>query len=325
MNHKIRLHKQITDNLKQLDELDYTNPEIQRNIENYGVYVDGVLVNNRLSWVYLENTLDIHHWPKRQSGNFDEVKILSETEDYLAIYKPMGVVVESGAGHQKDNLLNWLETQYKSSFFLIHRLDKDTQGVMLIAKNEKTLNFYQDQFRNREVVKKYFAVVGKPVDNLWTIENWQSRDRSNPLRQKLFWSETKAMEYDSNSRLAKSVIRPRIICQATGQSLIEVEIKTGRMHQIRLQCEALGFGLVNDRVYNQMIKPTELNQSTTHIIPNYSIINKNLQEFEYIKKVIFGQTEYCLLSNYLKVKTPDNGWLEIEYRNLKDLLGTFES
>jgi RluA family pseudouridine synthase len=314
MKDKIRLHKAILDLLKDDQEHDYTKPEIQRNIENYGVYIDSRLVLNRLEWVFLGEKINVDHWPKRNHGEFEKVEILVDESDFLLVFKPVGVVVEAGAGHQKNNLLLWLNNKYNQQFYLVNRLDKDTQGLMLVAKTETALNFLQDQFRNRTTLKKYLAVVDNSVDNLLIIETWQSRDLGNPIKQKMFWSETEALKYDINSRNAKSTIAPLAYCSDLNQTLVEVEIKTGRMHQIRVQCEALGFPLVGEKIYNSHPSIPKKVDSLEILEPERPIVQLDENAFKSITTHVFGDTEYCLLSNYIKIQKPNGEWLEYSYK-----------
>jgi 23S rRNA-/tRNA-specific pseudouridylate synthase len=241
---------------------------------------------------------------------------------------------------------------------LVHRLDKDTQGLLLVAKNLDAFHKLQDQFRSRNVVKKYLAVVDGIVNQTIYLENWQARSLSNPIEQKFFWTETDAFGYSKDARHAESVIEPLFICPQTNQTIIQIQIKTGRMHQIRIQCLALGFPLSNDKAYNFIIKNKDIGSSTIpllrgsseadgvlksdaaitntqtntatygnvgvaathkqmnlpkqfHTNPNNSASESiNLirelitSEFKTKQKTLFGEGEYCLLSNHLEIVLP---------------------
>jgi hypothetical protein len=242
---------------------------------------------------------------------------------------------------------------------LVHRLDKDTQGLLLVAKNLESFHQLQDQFRSRNVVKKYLAVVDGIVDQKIHLENWQARSLSNPIEQKFFWSETDAFGYSKDARHAESIIEPLFVCKEYNQSIIQVQIKTGRMHQIRIQCLALGFPLSNDKAYNLKLKEEKFevgelpldkglaaqadwglksdathnednsknhnsdtvvavtklkkinlpkqfhhnsNNSTTE--PTNPIPELNTKDFQARQKTLFGEGEYCLLSNHLEIVLP---------------------
>lgn len=315
---KIRLHKLVSDLVKQ-QNLEYTNPEIQKNIGNFGVLVDNVLIKNRLEWVYFEQKISLETWPNRELTDFTEVKILKETKDYLLINKPTAVVVESGVGHKHDNLINWLEQKFGQKLFLVHRIDKDTQGLLLVAKNETNLDFFQDQFRDRKVIKKYLAVVENIVENLYEIDNWQVRDKHNALRQKFFWSEIEAKAYNPKARNAKSLIKPIRTCKELNLSLIEIQIFTGRTHQIRLQCESLGFLVQNDKVYNQKINlQNNLKNNSSNFKKTISspILDLEKKDFLELKTQIFGKTNFCLISNFLQILDLDKKMLEFQLHEI---------
>jgi 23S rRNA pseudouridine1911/1915/1917 synthase len=323
----IRLHQAVAQLLKEGNNPNgYTNPEIQRNIEKYGVTVDGLKIFNRLHKIYPGQNIQVPDWPQRNHGDFEQIKILRDEPEYLLLFKPYGIVVEPGAGHQNQNLESWLNNEYKTrtdfhgQYYLVHRLDKNTQGLLLIAKSESAHNFLQDQFRGREVVKKYLTLLHGDLDQRVEISGWQSRDDQKPLRQKFFWTESEAKEYSPQARFAHSMFRPLAYCEELNQSLAEVQIFTGRMHQIRLQAEALGHSLVADAVYNLKLKvegPNSFNSTNQSL--KFSLVERpdlEKDKFLVLQKQLFGPLEYCLLSNYLKIKLPDGSTLEAEYLSL---------
>lgn len=334
---RIRLHKAVTLFLKSQKNFDYTQPEIQRNIENYGVLVDELEVFNRMFWVQPGQGIRIDNWPKRQHGDFDKVKILEENKNFLLLFKPFGVVVQAGAGHANDNLVEWLLSKYPEqqkfdftkypSRGLAHRLDKNTQGLMIVAKNLETLIFLQNQFKERKVTKKYLCIVEGIVEKQYIVKAYQTRDKIDVKRQKLFWDKDLAMTYDAQSRLAFSIIRPVAVSDDTNESLVEVEIKTGRMHQVRLHMQAIGFPLVNDHVYTKKIPELAKYEQNSREFESgwcafYSLkMVQNVSEDQMLiyKKHIFDNQEYCLLSNYLKIELPEGKMLEADVVDINKL------
>lgn len=323
MQNKIRAHKLVTIYLKNLD-LEYTTKDIMANIEKYGVLIDSVVVKNRLEWVLDSAEVELVGWPENKKGSFEKVKILSDYRDYLVVFKPVNVVVEDGSRHHKDNLMFWLGQNYsqlpgskfnqpESQFYPVHRLDKNTQGILLIAKNLHTQEFFQNQFRERTVIKKYLATVDNIVDKVWITTHYQSRNPGNPLKQKLFWDHELATKFDENSRIALTEIKPILYCQDNHQTLIEVTLKTGRMHQIRLLCEELGFPITGEELYNTNINPPKkINSMAVNItskIPQMEQI-----KFDEIIKNIFEDGN-CLISNYLEFTEP--------YKNNKEFYQIF--
>jgi RluA family pseudouridine synthase len=327
---KIRLHKAVTLYLKSQKNLDYTQPEIQRNIENYGVFVDELEVFARMFWVQPGQHVTIPNWPKRDHGDFSKVKILEESENFLLLFKPYGIVVQPGAGHSNDNLVQWLLTKYpeQSKFDpeiypsrgLAHRLDKNTQGLMIVAKNLETLIFLQNQFKERKVAKKYLCLVQGVIEKNYIVKAFQTRDIIDVKRQKLFWDKDQAMAYDIQSRFSHSIVKPIATSKEANQSLVEVEIKTGRMHQVRLHMQALGFPLINDHVYpEKILELAKFEQDSREFESGWfgwysseALPEISIDKIQNVKKTIFDNEDYCLLSNYLKIQLPDGKTLEAD-------------
>lgn len=327
---RIRLHKYLRDYLHARNNYDYSNPEIARNIEAYGVRLDGVLTQSRLAWVIPGQELTFD-WPERNHGDFSRVKVLETTEKYLLLYKPSGVVVQPGAGHEKDNLVTWLLENYpeQAAFDpetyptrgLVHRLDKLTQGLLLVARDEATLQFFQDQFRARQVEKKYLAVLSGVLTETFEIKNYQARSQNNPTKNKLFWSAKEALTYDEKARFAHSAFTPLFVSRETDRTLAEVKIMTGRTHQIRLQAQALGHALVADGKYPRVQSsiPKSAWQMSTEFdtglrrMETSDLHHINGEEFGELQVSIFGATEFCLLSNCLALEAPDGSPLRRQY------------
>lgn len=185
------------------------------------------------------------------------VPILYEDESILVVNKPANLVVHPAGPHQKDTLVQrlwpklaplWSETvdssgQDASRPGVVHRLDRGTSGVMVIAKNPDAAKNLSRQFAERSVKKIYWALVrGTPATRKGRIRSVVGRSRREPDRMSVKeqgrWSET---EFDVLARYPA--------WEEKGAALLEVRPLTGRTHQIRVQLAALGHPVIGDRVY----------------------------------------------------------------------------
>ncbi|MEO8572560.1 MAG: RluA family pseudouridine synthase [Pyrinomonadaceae bacterium] len=171
-------------------------------------------------------------------------------DKYLAVInKRAGMIVHPGSGVSSGTLANAIAYHFEMStpdsgirdrVGIVHRLDKDTSGLIVVAKDEQTHEALAEQFRSREVFKSYVALVhGSPRENSGTIDRPLARDR---------WHRTK-MTVAANGRSALSIWKVRQRFEKF--ALLEVEIKTGRTHQIRVHLASINHPVVGDETYNE--------------------------------------------------------------------------
>ena len=174
--------------------------------------------------------------------------VLFENKDVLVINKPAGIVVHPSAGHKTGTLVHGLLAYIPDLEGIggikrpgiVHRLDKETSGVLIIAKNDRAHRFLQEQFKQRQVKKSYLALVdSKPPTPTGRIEASIGRDPSH--RQRM------AIVPEGKGKLAISEYKT--IQSFTNHSLLQIRIQTGRTHQIRLHMAFLDCPVVGDRIY----------------------------------------------------------------------------
>jgi len=192
-------------------------------------------------------------------NNF-KIPIIYEDNDILVINKPAGLVVhpapEQGTVQGKLTLIDWLVKNRPEIIGIgedserpgiVHRLDKDTSGVLLIAKNQKTFEYLKDQFKNRKIKKTYLALVhGKlnpPAGGRNGIIDLSIGKSKSDFRKK---STHKAIGKIREAVTEYKFVKSRAFDKYT---LVEVYPKTGRMHQIRVHFKAIGHPVVCDKLY----------------------------------------------------------------------------
>jgi 23S rRNA pseudouridine1911/1915/1917 synthase len=189
--------------------------------------------------------------------------IVFENEDVVVVNKPAGMVVHPAAGHSSGTLVNAM-LGYDPDMEgiggeerpgVVHRLDKETSGLILLAKNERAHRWLQDQFRLRKVDKTYLALVdGKPPTPSGRVETFIGRDPSHRKR----------MAVVSESRGRSAISEYKTVERFPNHTLLEFHPLTGRTHQIRLHCAFLKCPIVGDEVYGRKKSSVEINRHFLH-------------------------------------------------------------
>ena len=206
---------------------------------------DEVVINDEMNY---EITVEPENIP---------LDIVYEDEYLLIVNKKSGMVVHPAPGNYSGTLVNALLYKFNLSKGessirpgIVHRIDKDTSGLMVVAKDDKTHELLSEMIKNKEVERKYLALVNGVIKHdTGTVDAPIGRDTIN--RQKM-------MVTDVNSKDA--ITHFRVVSRYKDKTLIECLLETGRTHQIRVHMEYIGYPIVNDPIYGKSKKNTEFGQ-----------------------------------------------------------------
>ncbi len=273
-----RLDKFLCDKLSEIKP-EITRSKIQKIIEDNQVFDEqNQGFTNSAQKVKLAQEISINiATPKAHNLIAKEIdfEIVYEDDDLLVINKPAGLTVHPGTGNQENTLVNALLFTHKNNLSsingefrpgIVHRLDKDTSGLMLVAKNDFTHNALGQDLQDRKIKRSYLAFIyGVLNPKIGRIDKNIARSRLNRLKMAV----TKNI---ANSRTAITNYETLEIFHDGFVSLVECRLETGRTHQIRLHMESAKHSLVGDQVYNGCKKtaPKDLDDKTKNFIANFA-------------------------------------------------------
>ena len=181
------------------------------------------------------------------------LNIVYEDDDVIIVNKPSGMVVHPGNGNTTGTLVNAL--MYHSNKLsdingevrpgIVHRIDKDTSGIMIAAKNNKAHEILSDMLSRHEIEREYIALVkGEFPSDTATIDAPIGRDEKNRIRMAVTPNHSK-----------EAITHLRVIKRYKGYTLLRLKLETGRTHQIRVHLNYIGYPIVNDPLYGTCDNP----------------------------------------------------------------------
>lgn len=244
-NAGIRVDRYLTERCE-----DLSRSYLQKLLRDGGVAVNGKVVKSNYKVVPGDKIeLDVPEAvePEIEAEQMD-LDIVYEDSDIILINKPKGMVVHPAAGHYSGTLVNGLMYHCKDDLSgingvmrpgIVHRIDMDTTGVLIVCKNDKAHNVIAEQLKIHSITRKYYAIVhGVLKDEAGTIDAPIGR---HPVdRKKMSINEKNGKEAVTHYRVLKRFRR---------FTYVECQLETGRTHQIRVHMASLGHPLLGDQVY----------------------------------------------------------------------------
>jgi 23S rRNA pseudouridine1911/1915/1917 synthase len=173
-----------------------------------------------------------------------ELKILYEDEDIVAVDKPTGLVTHSDGRTKEETAEDWFKEKYpENTGGYVHRLDRDTSGVLVFAKNGVAYEFLRKAFHDREIQKTYLAIVyGALKAKKGVIDFDIGRSRKN--------FRLRSAQPKAKGRLRDAVTNYEVIGEEGEYSLLKISPETGRTHQIRVHLKAIHHPIIEDVLYS---------------------------------------------------------------------------
>ncbi len=235
-----------------------TRSNIKKIIKSNNVSVNQKKINLTSKKIKFNDKIEVNFTLKNSKKilpNKIKLDIFFEDEDLLVVNKPKGMVVHPGANNYENTLANALVYKYKNKLSnvngelrpgIVHRLDKETSGLLIVAKNNLSHSKLGQQFNNHSIERKYLCLVWGVIRPLQgRIETFIIRDKKN--RQLMTVSDIKGKKAITNYKTIK-VFNIRDIPKI---SLIECKLETGRTHQIRVHMKYKGAALLGDNQYGK--------------------------------------------------------------------------
>ena len=232
------------------ENTEYSRTAVQRLIEEEKITVNGK--KEKASYkVQNGDKIEIEEEPAKEielKAQDIPVEILYEDNDIIVVNKPKGMVVHPANGNPDGTLVNAIMSICKDSLSgiggeirpgIVHRLDKNTSGAIIIAKNDKAHINLSEQLKNHEIKKTYIALVrGIVKENNATINMPIGRSKK----------DRKKMDVDKNGK--EAITHFKVLKRYKDCTLLEINIETGRTHQIRVHLSHIGYPIIGDEVYS---------------------------------------------------------------------------
>ena len=239
-----------------------TRTKIQAVAKKGSIQVNGLVVKSNYKVKPEDQIKVLFEYPPKENELIAEkinIDIVFEDDDLVVINKPAGMVVHPGHGNYSGTLINGLIYHFKNlpknssnRPGLVHRLDKDTSGLLVVAKNDVAMVHLSNQFANKTSKREYVAMVwGNVKEDIGRIDNYIGRNPKNRLQNIV-------LEEDKISLGKRAITNYEVLSRLNYVSLVKCILETGRTHQIRVHMKHIGHTLFNDERYggNMILKGT---------------------------------------------------------------------
>ena len=247
-----------------------------------------VLVNNKIRIKYnfilhKDDEVEIKNTKIKDSKYKKEIKIIYEDKDLIVVNKPANLLCISTEKEKEYTLYHFLHNYVKSKnknnkIFIIHRLDKETSGLVIFAKNEKTKKLFQNSWNDIALKRCYYAVVENKV-----------KQKEKTIKNYLVENNLKVYETKDKNKGKLSITKYKLLKENDSYSLLDVEILTGRKNQIRVALNNNGNTIVGDKKYNCKSDPIKRIALHAYLLQIKDLRTNKILEFKLDLPYAFGK------------------------------------
>ena len=270
-----------------------TRSYVKKLIENSQLKINKKIVKTPATRVKINDEIIINIIEKKENKVIPrkmDLKIIFEDDDIIVLDKPKGLVVHPGAGNFENTLVNALKFKYKNNLSsvngkvrpgIVHRIDKDTSGLLVIAKNNFSHSSLGKQFSDHSIKRNYHCLIWGVIRPLsGRVETFICRNQKN--RKLMTVSEIKGKKAITNYKTLKVFN----IKEVPKISLIECKLETGRTHQIRVHLKYKGASIIGDQQYGKKnIKFKKINKDFFNIFSNINGQVLHAQTLEFLHPI----------------------------------------
>lgn len=293
-------------------ELGQTRSQIAQLIKQNTVYIDGKPSSKPGQKVKTAQTVKIVFPEQKESEPLDvdfDVEVLYEDDSLLVINKPSGLTVHPAPSVQEATLVDWLKHREvrlstisgEERHGIVHRLDKGTSGVMVVAKTNEAHEALSLQLQDKTMGRYYLAIATPPLkEDLTTVEAPIARSSHNRLK----------MAIQPHGKTAKTEFKKTLLSKDESCELLTCKLFTGRTHQIRVHLEKLNRYIIGDHLYGSKEKKEKSERILLHAYILYFIHPSTKKREEFIAPLDNSMLQFIEknfdLENFYETIQPDN-------------------
>ena len=282
-------------------EINQSRNQVDKLICDELVRVNGKIISKSSYKIKIDDTIEykFKEATKKEAldVNFD-VEILYEDDDILVVNKPSGVIIHPAPSVKEATLVDWLihkgislsTISGEERHGIVHRIDKETTGALVVAKNNKAHQKLSEQLQDKTMGRYYLAIIDCPLKDDVIVEQPIGRSQANRLKMAVL----------NNAKEAKSLFRKLSLSKIDKRELILAKLYTGRTHQIRVHLAHLGRHIIGDELYGFSDKRDKNNRVQLHAYILYLIHPSTGKKMQFIAPLFDDMKE--LLNNKFDIQ-----------------------